>query len=189
MRKLSVFNNVSLDGYFTDAKNDMSFAHNTVPDPEWQAFVQGNAGGGGVLVFGRITYEMMAAFWPTPAAAAQMPEVAAGMNGMQKIVFSRTLTKADWANTTLVKGDLVAEIRRLKEQAGPGMAILGSGTIVAQLTPHRLIDEYQFAVVPVVLGKGRTMFDGMRERVQMRMVSSRSFKNGNVLATYVPAAG
>jgi dihydrofolate reductase len=189
MRKLSVFNSVSLDGYFTDSKSDMSFAHNMAPDPEWEAFVQGNAGGGGMLVFGRITYEMMAAFWPSPAAAERMPKVAEGMNRMQKIVFSRTLAEVRWSNTTLMKGDLAAEVRKLKEQSGPDMAILGSGTIVAQLTPHRLIDQYQFAVVPVVLGNGRTMFDGMTERVPMRLVSSRAFKNGNVLLTYAPGGG
>jgi dihydrofolate reductase len=92
-----MFNSVSLDGYFTDANNDMSWAHAGGDDPEVREFTAGNAKGTGALVFGRITYEMMASFWPTPQAAQMMPEVAAGMNGARKYVFSRSLRKADWA--------------------------------------------------------------------------------------------
>lgn len=103
-------------------------------DPEWNELAASNAGGDGALLFGRVTYEMMAGFWPTPAATEMMPEVASGMNRMPKFVFSRTLPKASWQNTTLLKGDLLAEVRKLKEMPGPGIAILGSGTIVSQLT-------------------------------------------------------
>src|SRR5512138_3151088 len=99
MQSLMVFNNVSLDGYFVDAQNAMDFARNPVADPEWDAFVANNAGGNGRLVFGRITYEMMASFWPTPAAIQTMPDVAEGMNRMQKVVFSRTLKEVNWKNT------------------------------------------------------------------------------------------
>jgi len=78
MPRLIVFNNISLDGYFTDPNGDMSWAHKS--DPEWNEFAASNAGGGGVLVFGRVTYEMMASFWPTKQASEMFPEVAAGMN-------------------------------------------------------------------------------------------------------------
>lgn len=118
MRKLAVFNNVSLDGYFTDKNNDMNWAHKDPGDAEWNAFVAENAGGGGVLLFGRVTYDLMAGFWPTPLAAQLMPEVAEGMNNMPKIVFSRTLDKATWNNTTLVKEDLAGTVRKLKNQPG-----------------------------------------------------------------------
>ena len=84
MRKVSVFNHVSLDGYFTDKNNDMSWAH-TSNDAEWDKFAAENAKGGGVLMFGRITYEMMASYWPTPAAAKQAPDVAKGMNDLPKV--------------------------------------------------------------------------------------------------------
>ena len=84
MRKLIVFNHMSLDGYFTDANGDMSFAQNNIPDVEWDAFVVSNAGGGGMLVFGRITYDLMVSFWPTPAAAEGMPVVAERMNNLPK---------------------------------------------------------------------------------------------------------
>src|SRR5262245_22749022 len=140
MRKLTVFNHVTMDGYFTDSKSDMSFAHRQESDPEWDAFVASNTSGSGTLVFGRITYEMMASFWPTPAAAQQMPDVAARMNNFPKVVFSRTLDRVTWQNTQLLKGDLLGEIRRLKQGDGPGLTILGSGNIIAQLAPHGLID-------------------------------------------------
>jgi dihydrofolate reductase len=186
MLKLIVFNNVSLDGFFTDANGDMSFARNPRPDPEWDAFVAGNSGGGGTLVFGRITYEFMAAFWPTPAAARRMPALSERMNNFRKIVFSRTLEKASWTNTTLVKGALVEEIKKMKKAPGEGMTILGSGSLVAQLAPHGLIDEYQLVIHPVALGAGRTLFEGVKDKVPLRLARTRSFKNGNLLVCYEP---
>ena len=138
MRKLAAFIQVSLDGYFADADGGIGWAHKDPGDGEWNAFVADNAKGGGQLLFGRITYEFMASYWPTPMAAEQNPVVAERMNSMPKIVFSRTLDEAAWANTTLVNGDLVAEVRKLKKDAGPDMAILGSGSIVSQLARGRI---------------------------------------------------
>jgi dihydrofolate reductase len=162
MRKLIVFNHVSLDGYFTDAQGDMSFARNPTPDAEWDAFVASNASGGGMLLFGRITYELMASFWPTPIAAESMPLVAERMNNLPKVVFSRTLEEASWNNTRLVKADMIGEIRKMKQEPGEGMVIFGSGTIISQLAQEGLIYEYQIVVDPVIIGKGRTMFDGIK---------------------------
>ena len=188
MRKLIVFNHVSLDGYFVDRNGDMSWAHKARQDAEWNAFVAGNASGGGVLLFGRITYELMASYWPTPLALKNDPIVAEGMNNLQKVVFSRTLDKASWKNTKLVKGDLVAEVRKMKAEPGEGMAILGSGSIVSQLAQEGLIDEYQIALNPIVLGKGRTMFDGIKEKLSLKLVKTRAFSNGNVMLWYEPLA-
>lgn len=182
MRRLTVFNSVSLDGYFTGANDDLSWAHKM--DPEWNEFVASNTRGESVLVFGRKTYDMMAAAWPRPEMAKSFPDVAKKMNSAAKVVFSRTLDKATWNNTKLVKADLVAAMRKMKEEAGPDMTILGSGTIVAQLTDARLIDEYQFAVNNVVLGSGRTMFEGVKKKIELRLKSSRAFKNGNLLTVY-----
>jgi dihydrofolate reductase len=184
MRRLIVFNNVTLDGYFTDSKGDMSWAHKQ--DAEWNAFASGNASGGGMLLFGRITYELMASFWPTPVAMQNLPVVAEGMNRMPKVVFSRTMDKASWSNTTLVKGDLAAEVRKMKQEPGPGMAILGSGSIVSQLAQAGLIDEYQVVVNPIVLGKGRTMFEGVDKKLNLKLTKTRAFGNGNVVLCYEP---
>ncbi len=184
MRKLIVFNHVSLDGYFTDAQGDMSFARNDRPDAEWDTFVAGNASGGGMLVFGRTTYEMMAAFWPTPVAAENMPVVAQQMNALPKVVFSRTLEMVSWNNTKLVKGDLTGEIRRMKQEPGEDMVIFGSGSLISQLAREGLIDEYQIVVNPVVLGKGRSMFEGIKEKLSLKLKKARTFANGNVLLCY-----
>src|SRR5436190_6059763 len=110
MRKLTVFNQVSVDGYFRTTAGDIGWVHEQREDPEFKDFIAGNASGGGVLVFGRKTYEMMASFWPTPAAAQQFPVVAKQMNALPKIVFSKTLKEAAWNNTTRVPGDAVAEM-------------------------------------------------------------------------------
>jgi len=184
MRKLMVFNSMSLDGFIADTKGDMSWAHKQ--DEEWNSFMARNASGEGVLVFGRKTYEMMAGYWPTPMAAQNSPLVAKRMNELQKIVFSRTMEKASWQNTTLLKGDLVEDVRRLKQQAGPNLVILGSASMVAQLSDARLIDEYQIAVGSIALGGGKSMFAGIGEKLALKLVSTRSFQNGNVFLTYHP---
>jgi dihydrofolate reductase len=183
-RRLSVFNSVSLDGFFTDASGDMSWARSR--DPEWTGFQGENAGGEAEMLFGRKTYDMMASFWPSPQAMQSMPAVAEGMNRMRKTVFSHTLDKAAWQNTRVIKGDLATEVRRLKSEPGPLMVILGSGQIVAQLTEAGLIDEYQLAVVPIVLGAGRTLFEGVTTRPRLRLMKSRAFGNGNVMSWYEP---
>jgi len=184
--RLIVFNHVSVDGYFADLKGEMSFVHKDRNDTEWSAFVADNAVGGGVLLFGRVTYDLMRSYWATPLALANDPIVAERMNGLPKVVFSRRLDAATWANTRLVKGDPAAEVRRMKREPGSDMAILGSGTIVSQLAATGLIDEFQLVVSPVVLGGGRTMFDGVMERLALRLTRTRAFANGNVLLCYQP---
>ena len=186
MRSLIVFNHVSLDGYFVDKKGDMRWAHKQ--DPEWNEFVAGNARGGGVLLFGRVTYEMMASYWPTPMAAQNSPAVAEHMNNLQKVVFSRTLDKASWNNTKLVKGDLATEVRKMKQESGQGLVIMGSGTIVSQLAQEGLIDEFQIVVCPIVIGSGRTLFEGVTEKLNLKLTKSRTFGNGNVYTCYEPAS-
>jgi dihydrofolate reductase len=184
MPRLLVFNSVSLDGYFSGPNGDLSWAHKS--DPEWDAYVADNTKGESVLVFGRVTYDMMASWWPTPAAMKAFPTVATKMNNAQKVVFSRKMKKASWQNTLVMSGDLAAGIRRLKREPGPDMTVLGSGTIVAQLTDANLVDEYQVVVNPIVLGNGRTMFDGVKEMVKLRLARTRAFQNGNLLTVYEP---
>jgi dihydrofolate reductase len=116
-----------------------------------------------------------------------MPAVAKKMNEASKVVFSRTMATADWSNTKLVKRNVVGEVRRMKEERGPDIVIMGSGTIVAQLTQAGAVDVYKIVVNPVVIGDGRTLFEGVTRKVGLRMTSCRTFKNGNVLLTYEPS--
>ena len=185
MRRLTVFNQLSLDGFFVDGRGDMSWAHKA--DAEWRAFVAENSGGDGALLFGRVTYELMAGFWPTEAGRAANAAVAERMTQMPKYVVARTLRARAWANTTVLAGDLVAEVTRLKAAPGPDVTILGSGTIVAALTEAGLIDEYQIVVNPIVLGSGRSIFDGVGRRVALNLTRTRGFANGNVVSWYAPA--
>lgn len=184
MARLISFTNVTLDGFFADPNGDMQFFHQQ--DAEWQTFTNENASGGGSLLFGRKTYEMMAAFWPTPLARERMPQVATKMNSSRKFVASRTLEHAPWENTTLLNGDLLSEVRKVVE-AGPDVVILGSGSIVAQLAAAGMVDELTLAVHPVVLGRGKPLFAGVKEQFSLALAKTRTFKNGNVVLTYVPA--
>ncbi len=183
MRRLTVFNLVTLDGYFAGEGGDISW-HKV--DEEFQELANANSNSGNTLLFGRVTYELMASYWPTPEAIQNDPIVAAGMNRAEKIVFSRTLGKADWSNTRLVKGDVIAEVLRLKQGSGQDLAVLGSGSLVSQLAQEGLIDEYQILVNPVVIGKGKTMFEGVKDRFSLRLTKTRVFGNGNILLVYEP---
>jgi dihydrofolate reductase len=183
MQRLGVFNLVTLDGYFAGQGGDISW-HNV--DLEFQEYAEKNSNSGNTLLFGRLTYELMASYWTSPDALKNDPIVAQGMNSSPKIVFSRTLNKVDWVNTLLVKDDMLGEVRKLKQQPGKGLTILGSGSIVAQLAQAGLIDEYQILLNPVVLGKGKTMFEGIQDKLALKLTASRTFSNGNVLLCYEP---
>src|SRR5262245_2760959 len=132
MKKLHSFLLLSLDGYYADANGDTRWGHGR-SDPEFDAFTTKNAAHGGTLLMGRKTYETMLAFWPTPQAKKDMPEIAKGMSQADKVVFSRTLTKSDWENTRFVKGDLAKEAEKLKRESDSDITILGSGSIVKEL--------------------------------------------------------
>jgi len=183
MRRLIVFNLVTLDGYFAGRGGDISW-HNV--DKEFQELAEAASNSGNTLLFGRVTYELMARHWPTPEAVKNDPIVARGMNEAPKIVFSRTLDKAEWHHTRLVKGDMLAEVRKLKLEAGRDLTVLGSGSLVAQLAQAGLIDEYQVLLNPVVIGRGKTMFEGVTDGFTLKLMRTRTFKNGNVLLVYEP---
>jgi dihydrofolate reductase len=180
MRKLTVFESVSVDGYFSGAGADMGWAHAGREDAEFADWVGGNATSGGELLLGRITYQMMEAFWPTPLAAQQMPVVANGINAARKYLISRTI-QPTWNNTHRVEGDAVRAVRQIKKSAGPDIVVLGSGSVAAQLGEAGLVDEYQFVVIPVALGDGHTVF---AKGSTLKLINQRSFDCGNVVLTY-----
>jgi dihydrofolate reductase len=180
MRKLRVFESISIDGYFSDILGEIGWAHAGRNDAEFDEWVGENANKGGDLLFGRKTYQMMEAFWPTPAAAAQMPKVAKGMNAARKYVASRTMKPA-WCNSHLLSKDLIEAVRDLKSGEGRDITLLGSGNVAAQLGEARLVDEYQFVIIPMALGDGRTVFS---KKCDLRLVDQRVFRGGNVVVTY-----
>jgi len=185
MRKVSAFLHVSAEGYFTGANGDMSWTRHD-QDPEYKQFADENARRESILAFGRITYQMMAGFWPSPMAFEREPVMAERMTAEPKIVFSRSLPSADWSNTSLLKEDAVNEVQELKQQEGRDVVILGSGSIIGQLAQAGLIDEFQLLITPIALGAGRTIFDGIAKKIDLELASSRTFKNGKVLLIYKP---
>jgi dihydrofolate reductase len=183
MRKLTMYNFITLNGFYKGPGGDLSWHKHGHEESE---FAASSLCSGNILLFGRVTYEMMAGYWPTPMAMENSPEVAEGMNKAGKIVFSNTLQKAAWHNSTIIKGDIVAEIRNLKQSAGNDMTILGSGSIVTQFAEAGLIDEYQIMLDPVALGEGSPIFAGIGRKLNLALTGSRTFKSGTILLSYQP---
>jgi len=184
MRKLGVFNFVTLNGYYKGLNGDISWHQHGDAD-EHEYGVEG-VKSGNTLLFGRVTYEMMASFWPSPEAIKNDPVMTEGMNKADKIVFSRTLKKAGWNNTRILKDNIVEEVRKMKQVAGKDMTILGSGSIITQFAEEGLIDEYQFMVDPVVLGDGTPIFKNIRHQLELKLTNTRTFKSGVVILCYQP---
>jgi dihydrofolate reductase len=183
MRKIILFNMISLDGFFAGPNGEIDW-HNV--DAEFNEFAIEQLGTIDTIIFGRVTYEGMASYWPTPQALADDQQVARLMNAISKIVFSKTLTRADWNNTRLMKKLDPVEINRLKQQPGKDIFIFGSGDLAAGFIQHGLIDEYRLMVNPVVLGSGMPMFKGLKNRLRLKLIKERAFKSGNVLLYYAP---
>ena len=184
MRKVFVFNLVTLDGYFEGPRREIDW-HNV--DAEFNEYAIGMLNSVDTLLFGRVTYELMAGYWPTPDAMKNDPIVAGKMNSLPKIVFSRTLDKVAWNNSRLVKSNVEEEIQKIKKQPGKDIVILGSGSIVSELAPLGLIDEYRLMVNPVVLGAGKPLFKGIKDRLNLKLIKAKTFKSGNVLLYYEAA--
>ncbi len=184
MRKVLFFMLTSLDGYFEGPNQDITW-HNV--DAEFNEFAIEQLNSVDALLFGRVTYEMMASYWPTPTAIKDDPIVAGKMNSLPKIVFSKTLSNVSWPNTQLIKKDFVEEIEKLKKQPGKDMIIFGSSDLAVSFIQHNLIDEYRIMVNPVVLGGGKPLFKGIPKRFDLKLLKARAFKSGNVLLFYAPA--
>lgn len=183
MRILSSFNFVTLNGFFEGANHDLSWHKHGEEESD---FAMEGLKSDSIILYGRVTYQMMASFWPTPMAAEMFPEMAAGMNKAEKIVFSRTLKNAEWNNTTIISNNIFDEVRKMKESPGRDMTILGSGSIVRQFAEEGLIDVIQVMVDPVVLGNGTPLFRNLRKQLDLKLTDTRTFKSGVVLLSYKP---
>ena len=172
---------IALDGYFEGPGRDISW-HKV--DTEFNEFAIQQLDEIGTLLFGRVTYELMAGYWPTPTAIKDDPIVAGKMNAMEKVVFSSSLAKADWNNTRLVRESAEKEVQHLKEQNGKAVAILGSSELANSLSRVHLIDEYRIIINPVALGAGTPLFKETGGRMNLTLTKSRVFKSGNVLLYY-----
>jgi dihydrofolate reductase len=136
------------------------------------------------LVLGRRTYEIFEAYWP------YQPEddpIARTLNAAKKHVASRTLTTLHWNNSTLLQGDVVPAVSALKAQPGPDLQVIGSGNLIQTLQAASLVDEYNVWTFPLVLGRGKRLFDDAVKPFALRLVHSQVSTTGVVMSTYVPS--
>jgi dihydrofolate reductase len=193
-RSISMFNQVSADGFFSDAQGGLDWV---ISDPEVHARAVQGMPETDTLLFGRKTYEMFAAFWPgalndlnspgphgadkrDPAFAA----MARWLNETKKLVVSRSLKHASWNNSELLRDLGPTDVAKLKRSPGKNILIFGSGSLVSQLSELGAIDEYRFLVCPVLLGQGHTLLGNMTRRLTLQLLEAQPFRSGNVLLSY-----
>ncbi len=197
MRRIIAFDHVSADGFFATEEGKLDWV---VSDEELTQFNLGNMAEADTILFGRRTYDMFESFWPEaikdprgaedPHRGGNRSEatrrVGEWIDGATKIVFSRSRAAVTWRGSLLFGEFDAARVDALKRQPGKHMLLLGSGEVTRLLTQHRLIDEYRFGVVPVVLGRGRKLLDDLRVPLSMSLLQSRVFPTGTVLLRYSP---
>ena len=183
MRKLLSFMVVTLDGYYEGPNGELDWPN---VDAEFNEFSISQLNDIDTLLFGRATYEGMASYWPTPIAIEFDPVIAERMNSIPKVVFSKSLTEATWQNSTLISDDIGTAVAKLKEEEGGTLAVFGSPTLTVSLLEEGLVDELRVMVMPILLGAGKSLFTGLRDRVHLKLGPTIVFSSGNVLMTYQP---
>jgi dihydrofolate reductase len=183
MRKIVLMMSISVDGFIEGPNREIDWH---MVDDELHRHFNEELGAMGAFLSGRVTYELMARFWPTadkdPASTAPMVEFARIWRDMPKIVFSTTLERADW-NTKVIRKLVPEEILELKAQRGGNLA-LGGADLAAAFMRHNLVDEYRLYVHPVAIGRGKALFQSCDAKINLRLVETRTFDNGVVLLRY-----
>lgn len=180
MAKLIMWNLMTLDGFVEGSNRDISWHEDVWGEELEQLSIEQLKSAGG-LMFGRVTYELMANHWPSAAG-----KVADFMNALPKYVFSRTLTKSNWNNTQMFGADAAGTVTRLKRELPKDIFLFGSADLAAHLIPHGLIDEFRIAVNPIILGGGTPLFKP-GERVKLKLLDAKTLSTGIVILRYEPA--
>jgi dihydrofolate reductase len=183
MRKIVLFNLMTLDGYFEGENADISW-HNV--DQEFNDFAIAQLKTADMLLFGRKTYQLMAAYWPTAEGIKDNPVIADLMNQIDKIVFSKSLEKAHWDHARVISEGLLDEVKKLKSIPGKDVFIFGSADLSSTLIDHDLIDEFRIMINPLILGNGTPMFQNITTKIDLQLLKTKVFGNGNVLLNYIP---
>ena len=184
MGKLTSFTFITLNGFYKGPGEDISWHQHSNAAGKFSNEASQSYN---ILLFGRKTYELMAAFWPTPAAAEAYPIVAAKMNSAKKIVCSNTLKSTTWENSSIISGDIVTKLQVLKQEEERDITLLGSGSLITQLSNAGLIDSYMLMIDPLVIGKGTPVFDGLHHQLNLNLTTSRIFEEeGIVVFNYEP---
>lgn len=187
MRKIITTEFYSLDGFMSDPDDSMDWVINSF-DPELGKYEAELYDQADTLLLGRVTYKIFESYWPTAATNPDAPEgdieMAHKINNIKKIVFSKSLKKVDWKNSKILNEINPKEIARMKESSGKSILIVGSASIVQQLTNFDLIDEYHFVIHPIILGVGKPLFTNIKNRVMLNLIDTKTFKNGAELVRY-----
>lgn len=187
MRKIIVTMWVSLDGFIAGPNGEMDWVGEFF-DEAMGKYEDDLVSAADTLLLGRVTYESFAGSWPhvpdNPSVSEGEKEYARKLNAMRKIVFSRTLSIVEWNNSTLRNEPVPEEIEQLKQEPGKDIVIYGSASIVQALTNLGLIDEYQVLIHPVILGSGKPLFQGLKEKRNLKLIDTKTFPTGVVLLQY-----
>jgi dihydrofolate reductase len=181
MKKVIFQMSVSIDGYVEGPNGEIDWH---IVDDEFNAYAVETLKASDVLIMGRKTYELMAGYWPT--ATGDDHAVTEQMNGTPKLVFSRTLKRVDWQNSRLAAGSIGDEVARLKRDPGDGLLWVGGSDLASSFLEQGLLDELRFIVTPVLLGGGKTVFDAIKKRHPLKLLSTKAFQSGNLALTYEP---
>jgi dihydrofolate reductase len=176
---LIMWNLMTLDGFVEGPNRDISW-HSDVWGEELETLSIEQLHAAGGLLFGRVTYELMANHWPSVTG-----EVADFMNASPKYVFSRTLKRSDWNNTRLYGDDAPRTVARIKRDSAKDIFLFGSADLAASLIPHGLIDEFRIAVNPIILGGGTPLFKP-GEKIRLKLLGSRALSTGIFIVRYAP---
>jgi dihydrofolate reductase len=189
MRKIVATEFYTIDGLMSDPKDQMDWVTATF-SKDMGEYEKSMYDTSDTLLLGRVTYKIFESYWPTaetnPAAFQGDSEMALIINNIRKIVFSKSLEKLTWSNSELFTDIMPGEINKLKEQPGQDILVVGSASIVQQLTNLGLIDEYHLLIHPVILGMGKPLFTNINEKHELELSEAKTFKNGVVLLRYQP---
>lgn len=188
MRRIIVDCLISLDGYLADVNGEIDWftqaeEFNQSEGEAWSLEMLRRAD---TILFGRVTFQGMAEFWPSEWARTNMAKIAGHLNDSAKIVFSKTLKTTSWENTSIVPSLTKEVVLELKQRAGRDLLVLGSSSVVSALMRHGLVDEYRIRIVPVVLGAGKPLFKDQTERHRLKLVDCQTFRSGVLAAHYEP---
>jgi len=183
MAKLISLTFISLNGFYKGVNENINWHQHGGEEAEYSVESLKSSD---VLLFGRVTFEMMNSFWPTEMAFNSFPEVAERMNNAEKLVVTKSLKTINWKNTKIISENLTDKIVELKEASNKNITLLGSGSVLKQLAEANLIDEYQVMIDPVFIETGTPVLDKLNRDIFLELTKSRVFKSGTILLYYKP---
>ncbi len=189
MRKVIFSIPITLDGYIEGPNRELDWV---IPDDELHDFYTQLLKNADLILYGRVTYELMVSYWPTATSDSTIPgsmvRFANTLNPMSKVVFSKTLKNVGW-NTKLVDSLIPEEISKMKSEEGRDILLGGGASIAQAFMQHNLIDEFQLVVQPVAIGNGKPLFNGMHDMLKLNLMWSRPFHSGAIALCYHPNRG